>query len=176
MTQSVSHLENWPRFLERVVRLNAVHAPDDRLHAPLRLDPQQWQHVKDQSEPGDGSLLDRAAGSRRALRAIHSHFPAGAPAHEQAAYLVRAFAALRPFDEANHRTGWDFTAELLDHHGCELMATEAEGRELGNQVWDGLDEDRADGVAQAAARDELFEYLAQWFRTRIAAGSGQKHD
>ncbi len=163
--QSVFHLEPFARFLHRVVELNRLHSPEDPLHDALGLDNSAWHDFVEAAGPD----VDAAVAARRELAAIHEHFPEGAPAHEQAAYLVRAFGAARPFAEANHRTGWDYTSELLEHNGFELMASVDEGRSLGNEVWAQLRAAYQDGVRpDLGSGDDVSSYLSAWFKPRVA--------
>lgn len=157
--QSVFHLEPFARFLHRVVELNRLHSPDDPLHDALELDHDAWHAFVESAGPD----VDAAVAARKELAAIHERFPSGSPAHLQAAYLVRAFSVARPFAEANHRTGWDYVSELLEHNGFELMAGVDEGRALGNEVWERIDPAVAD-----VGDDEVLAYLSEWFRPRIA--------
>jgi len=171
MSPSIFHLEKFPHFLKRVVDLNRVHARDDPVHGALLLEGERRQSLLGQGDPEPDTLAGRTQRARRLLSTIHHEFPAGAPVHEQAAYLVRAFSGLRPFDEANHRTGWDYLAETLQHNGHELLAGEDEGRVLGNEVWHRLGSEEgtpALGPADVLERDAAFEYLVDWFHHRIA--------
>lgn len=158
--QSVFHLEPFARFLRRVVELNRLHSPDDRLHDALSLDHDRWHAFVQEAGPD----ADAAIAARKELALIHEHFPTGAPAHRQAAYLVRAFSVARPFAEANHRTGWDYVSELLEHNGFTLMAGADDGRSLGNEVWERIDGTAAD----VEDDDEVLDYLSDWFKPRIA--------
>lgn len=158
--QSVFHLEPFARFLHRVVELNRLHSPEGPLHEALSLEHDAWHEFVDQAGPD----ADDAIKARKELAEIHEQFPAGAPVHQQAAYLVRAFNAARPFTEANHRTGWDYTAELLEHNGFSMLATVGESRELGSQLWERLEGDTHD----VAAKDAVYEFLEEWFKPRLA--------
>lgn len=158
--QSVFHLEPFARFLHRVVELNRLHSPDDPLHDALELDHDAWHAFVEEAGPD----ADAAVAARKDLAEIHEHFPGGVPVHRQAAYLVRAFSVARPFAEANHRTGWDYMSELLEHNGFTLMADVDEGRGLGNELWD-----RLDGVrTHVGDDDEVLAYLHDWFKPRVA--------
>lgn len=123
---SITRLEPTRQFVDRMVLLNRFHAPDE----------------------------DDYDGARSSLAALHGGFPSG-PIHEQAAYIVAGVVRHRPFAEANFRTGWDYTSDMLSHRGYDLQATLAEAQDLGNRAWD-LAED-----------DGLQEDLASWFRPRI---------
>lgn len=162
MPQSIHHLERFPHFLKRVIALNQVYNPDDESHALLGLSGPEWEAAA----RGDSPATKIAARSRKVLHAIHDHFPRGAALTEQAAYLVRAFSGLRPFQEANHRTGWDYTAEVISHGGSQLLATTDEGRALGNDLWDDLRGELS--VDRLTAKDEAFARVHEWLRTRIA--------
>ncbi len=153
MTQaSIHHLEKVPAFLERIVALNRVHSPDDPT----------LDHVANPGGDADAKT------TRQALVKIHRHFPE-APMAEQAAYLVRAFNGLRPFAEANHRTVWDYLDDLVRHHDHRLLASEAEGRALGNDVWDRIREEHPDGLTAESLgdRDATHAWLVEWFQHRI---------
>lgn len=160
LPESIFHLEPFPQFLRRVIDLNRLYNPEDPLHeALLRLS------TGDTAAGGDEASL-----ARKKLATIHKEFPHGAPLHEQAAYVVRAFNGLRPFAEANHRTGWDYLSELMIHSGYEVFPSEEEGRALGNEVWGRVGEAYPDGFGRNRVldRDAVFQYLADWFRPRIA--------
>lgn len=169
MSPSIHHLEPFPHFLQHVVALNRVHAPDDPVHDMLLLDEARWRRLAEDG-PDLETLAGRALRARRALAAIHGHFLAGAPAHEQGAYLLRAFSALRPFDEANHRTAWDYLAETLRHHRHELMASEEEGRVLAGELWEHLGPEPGNGLDRTRLQepDAAFDHAAAWLRPRIA--------
>lgn len=165
---SILHLERLPLFRRRVVDLNRVHDPDNDLHDAILLETDAWEAF--QASPQANGLLERAVHGRRGLAAIHKSFPATGPLHEQAAYLVRAFNGVRPFDQANHPTAWDYLGGLAAHHGHALLVNDEEGRSLGNEVWDRIAERHgADGFGRdlVAERDGTFEYLTEWFRHRI---------
>ncbi len=123
---SISRLEPTRQFVDRLVLLNRFHAPDEEDYE----------------------------GARSALASVHTGFPQGA-IHEQAAFIVAAVARTRPFAEANFRTAWDYVADTLSHRDYDLQATLAEAQELGNQVWDMVDD------------DGLESELAAWFKPRI---------
>lgn len=157
--RTVFHLEKFPHFLARVVALNRLYAPDDPVHehlmaasGPIAEGPEGWRE---------------AERTRRILHTIHRHFPEQAPVHEQAAYLVLQFSGLEPFPEANHRTGWDLTAEILQHAGHELTATVAEGQALGIRLWEEIQEAGvpADGHLH---HEHTLTWLGAWFHDRIA--------
>ncbi len=163
--QSVFHLEPFARFVHRVVDLNRLHSPEDPLHDALALDGSAWHEFVEAAGPD----VDAAVAARKDLALIHEGFPNGEPVHEQAAYLVRAFSAARPFAEANHRTGWDYVSELLEHNGFALLASVDEGRGLGNDVWDQLREVYPNGAQPLVHEsDGVSEYLLEWFQPRIA--------
>lgn len=163
-------LEPYPRFLSRVVELNRLHNPDDRLHDFLHLAPEAWQDLLARQGAEPGTEVARASEARKSLHALHSEFPSGSPLPEQAAYLVRGFAGLQPFGEGNHQTGWDYTAELMSHHGHELLMGSEDGRGLGNDLWTRLESAYPQGFTRRNLldRDETFAFLADWFRHRIA--------
>lgn len=150
---SIFHLEPFPEFLRRIVELNRLHDPDSPLQDAIFHD-----------SDGDG------AAARKRLATLHRDFPYGAPLHEQAAYLVRGFAGLAPFDAANHRTGWDYTMELLLHHHKEPLPDEDEGVALAADLWDRLEATYPDGMTrkQVLDRDDTWRWLADWFHHRMA--------
>lgn len=153
MTQaSIHHLEKVPAFLERIVALNRIHNPDDPVHDRIT---------------GDAEDAEAKEARQRLVR-IHRHFPE-APMAEQAAYLLRAFNGMRPFGLANHRTGWDYLDDLVRHHDHRILASEAEGRDLGNDIWDRLRQEHPDGITADGLpdRDATHEWLTEWFRHRI---------
>ncbi len=123
---SISRLEPTRQFVDRLVLLNRFHAPDE----------------EDYEE------------ARGALAGLHAGFPKG-PVHEQAAFLVAAIARARPFAEANFRTAWDYVADMLSHRDYNLQATLAEAQDLGNRVWDMVDDEDLEGE------------LGAWFKPRI---------
>lgn len=149
MQATVFHLEKLPAFVRRAVELNRLHAPDDDLHDAIL----------------EGATGDGAAHARHVLQTIHRHFPEGASLAVQAAYLVRAFGGLRPFSEANHRTGWDVMAEVLQHAGHQVLATPDEIRSLGNTLWEDLQGFQEEDLEEV---DDAARMLESWFHTRIA--------
>lgn len=153
---TIYRLEPLDRFIIRAVDLNRLHSPDDPLHAAIL------------AADGGGP---EAAYARKCLATIHREFPVGAPVHEQAAFLLRAFTGLAIFQEANFRTGWDFTDELLAHHGHSLETSVAAARTLGSDLWHRLSADHPQGLPRARVldRDDTFEWLASWLHGRIAA-------
>ena len=158
---SIFHLEPFDRFTHRVVQLNALYNPEDPLHAALT-----------GNGTGDNGAVpaDAVAAARKRLAALHREFPAGAPVADQAAYLIRGFVGLAVFDEANHRTGWDYTAELLRHQHHEVVAPDAEARSLGAETWQRLQASHPDGLRRRdlSQRDDTFEMLRHWFHRRIS--------
>lgn len=153
MEKTIFKLEPFPRFLQRTLELNRLHSPEDDLHTAL-----------------DGEATSKeAAWARKLLATIHKEFPEGAQVHEQAAFLVRAFGGLRPFSEANFRTGYDYTVGLLEHHGHPVMVSEDEARAMGADLWDRIEEAFPKGMPRGSAldRDDAFTFLADWFKPRI---------
>lgn len=150
---SIFHLEPFPAFLRRIVELNRLHDPEADLHAAIF-----------DADKGDG------AAARKKLATLHRDFPYGAPVHEQAAYLLRGFVGLAPFDRANHRTGWDYTMELLLHHHKEPLPDAEAGRDLAADLWDRMEAAYPKGLSrkQVLDRDDTFRWLADWFRHRMA--------
>ncbi len=151
---SIYKRESFPQFLQRVIDLNAVHAGDDELHELLR------------SESDDG----RGKAARKKLVTIHHDFPYGAPLHEQAAYLMRAFYGLAPFGVADHRTAWDYTSELLQHDGHTIEATQQDVEDMGLELFDRLGDSHSGGFERKHVldRDDTFAWLADWFHHRLA--------
>lgn len=157
---SLGHLQE---FIQRATELNRLHEPDHH------------------QEP---AASEHATATRKRLAAIHRDFPA-APVHEQAAYLLRGFAALRPFAAGSDLTGWDLVAETLEHHGYDLLAESEDGRELLTALWarteapDAGAPDADDGATGGEHlgppngtwddRDETMQWLSAWFRARIVA-------
>ncbi len=125
---SIHRLEPAQQFVNRIILLNRFHAPDEEDYK----------------------------NAHHALGTIHNGFPE-AEAHEQAAYLIAAIAAAKPFAEANFRTAYDYASDLLFHHGFEAQATVRDQQDLGNAIWDLMEE------GEAAARD----YLVDWFKPRV---------
>jgi len=148
-------------FVRRAAALARLHEPDDD-DLPALVD-----HAR--------ILPDGSAATRRALLAIHREFPDLAPVHEQAAYLVRAMAGLRPFAAASDLTGWDLAAETLEHHGFDLLAGSEDGRSLLAGLWRHLDGSDPGQLGWLQSRDAAFHWLADWFRPRIVA-TGMKAD
>jgi hypothetical protein len=168
-SQSVFHLERFPAFARRLVALNRMYNVDDPVLGALVLEPEGFMAFVGPAREGDGSEAGRAIAVRRHLLAIHHDFPVGAPAHEQGAYLLRAFHALRPFVTGNHRTAWDYVCELLAHNGFTVLASDAEAAELGTTVWDRVQAEYDDGFdrARVIERDAVWGFLAEWLRPRI---------
>jgi hypothetical protein len=170
MTHTLHHLEKFPAFLRRAVELNRVHNPDDPLHDTLRMDPDAWHALAEREpDPDPATPFGQASAARKALVAIHKEFPGGAPVHEQAAYLVRAFAGLQPLGQGDFGTGWDLMAETLEHHRFELLAESEEGRTLANDLWQRMQAAYPHGFARKhlLERDDVLAYLSEWFRPRI---------
>ncbi len=143
MTQrSVFHLEPFDHFHARVLELNSLYDPEE--------------------DSANGSSRAKDPELRRSLQEIHAHFPS-APAAEQAAYLIWAFDGLRPLDKANHRTAWDYVAGMVEHADLHLLATEEEGRELGNIVWEAME----NHLFVLDVQDDVYELLTDWFKHRI---------
>lgn len=168
--RTIFHLEPFPEFLHRCVELNRVHAPDDPVHAAMLAQDALRQAGHDLGEPDAATTEGRALQARRGLVALHREFPA-APAWEQAAFLLRGFLGLRPFPEANFRTGWDYTVGLLAHHGHSLVEERAEVEELRERLWADLEAAFPEGFRRAdlLRRDATLLELAEWFRRRTAA-------
>lgn len=165
---TIQHLEPLSRFRSRVTDLNRLYSPDDPLHTLVSMDGERW-HLYMHGPDGRADHVAQGLAARKAIAAIHQGFPAG-PMHEQATYLVRAFAGMRPFAEANHRTGWDYTAELVHHNGHELIGTVPEIRTLGSELWRIMEGAYPDGFHAGilGQRDEVWDYLAGYFHRRIA--------
>lgn len=126
---SIHRLEPAQQFVNRIILLNRYHAPDE----------------------------DDYADAHHKLGGVHRGFPNAKP-HEQAAYLVAHITTAAPFAEANFRTAWDYTADLLEHEGYHLESELASRQELGHAVWD-LGQEEGPGAAEA--------YLVDWFKSRI---------
>lgn len=169
MQAIIQHLEPLTRFRRRVSDLNRVYNPDDSVHGVVTMPGPKWQAYL-QSADADPTLVTEGLVARKQLAVIHQSFPAGAAMHEQAAYLVRAFNGLRPFAEANHRTGWDYTAEIVRHAGHDLVATMPESRNLGNELWRVMESAYPDGFIARwiLDEDEVWDYLSDYFHRRIA--------
>ncbi|MGB0652175.1 MAG: hypothetical protein ACPGQL_03155 [Thermoplasmatota archaeon] len=167
-SKSIFHLEKYPFFLSRVVELNKLYSPDSDLHDLLAMDPEAWQEAAQGVDPDPKTKMGRALIVRRCLHALHANFPSGAPVHEQVAYLVRGFAGMRLFDEANFRTGWDYAGELLQHN--DLALTEADHGVLGNDLFERVEAAYGPFMDKKALldRDDVFDFLAAWFQDRIA--------
>ncbi len=165
MPTSIHHIERFDHFLKHATQLNRLYAPDDPLLDALELDAEAWQAASQVANPAPE--VKAAIEARRSLHLLHRNFPAGEPSHIQAAYLLRGFTGLGPFNEANARTGWDYTAEMLQHGGRNLDATWDDARALATSLWMDL-EGQAFGKEALLARDENFNELSEWFKGRIA--------
>ena len=166
---SIHRLEPFDRFMQRAIDLNALYSPDDPLHEQLVAVQPVATKPLDAPAEAIGSWTE-VSWARKCLVTIHREFPFGAPVHEQAAYAVRAFAGLRVFAEANFRTGWDYTAELIEHAGRTLEAGVRDAEELGNELLDRMNQAYPTGFSRAMVleRDDVFDFLAEWFRRRVA--------
>ncbi|MHB8633073.1 MAG: hypothetical protein ACYDBQ_03770 [Thermoplasmatota archaeon] len=154
---SIPRLEAYRDFQARLVSLNGLHNPEDPVHLEL----------------SDATAVGSRA--RGALVAIHSHYPATAPAWEQAAYLLRGLSGLAPFGAANERTGWDLVAGHLMQHRMPVEEEEREVDDLLAWLGDALAARYPEGFGaqNLLDRDLLFLELFDWFRHRIqAVGSG----
>lgn len=160
---TIFRIEPLDRFMHRVVELNRLHNPDDPLHDAM-LTPRVNGDARRTAAPTP------AGAARKALASIHREFPFGAPVHEQAAYLLRAFAGLAVFGAGNFRTGWDYAGELLAHHGHSIEATVDDAQDLGAGLWDRLAATYPDGMPRTRLldRDESLEWLSDWLQHRIA--------
>lgn len=125
---SIHRLESAKQFVTRMVLLNRFHAPDE-------------EDYED---------------AHSALGAIHRGFPSS-DIHEQAAYLVAAVVAAKPFAEANFRTGFDYVADLLVHEGYDLDAGLRDQQDAGTAVWEIAEE----------GQEAIAAFLADWFKPRI---------
>ncbi|HLF17190.1 MAG TPA: hypothetical protein VI796_07155 [Candidatus Thermoplasmatota archaeon] len=170
MSSSIFHLEPFRQFLVHAVELNRVHAPDEPVHAVILAQQATKEAGGELGEPDPATLEGRALAARRGLVALHHQFPAGAPVWEQAAYLVRGFAGLAPFPEANVRTGLDLVGELLLHHGHEVMLESDDTGALRDELWGRLEATYPNGMGRQdlLRRDDLLGWLADWFRHRTA--------
>lgn len=176
--QSIFRLGHQQEFLRRAVELNQVHNPEDPVHDYLRMDADAWRNATEGPGPA-ASKPDASAASelaiavvaRKSMSSMHREFPAGAPVHEQAAYLLRGFAGLQPFASASDLTGWDLVAETLEHHGFDLLAESEDGRRLLTELWSRLQEEFPKGFTRRdlLQRDGTLTWLSEWFRTRIVA-------
>lgn len=126
---TIHRLEPAKQFVTRIILLNRFHAPDE----------------EDYDEAG------------HKLGSIHRNFP-DAAVHDQAAYLIAAISAAKPFVEANFRTAFDYTADMLAHEGYQLEWTLPQQQELGHAVWDLITEE-----GEEAAR----AYVADWCKPRV---------
>ena len=174
---SIFRLGGLQEFLARAAELNALHDPEATAHDYLRMDGAAWRAATDAAGPEPKGDIADAIRARKALTSLHKEFPAGNPVHEQAAYLLRGFSGLQPFARASDLTGWDLVAETLEHHGFDLLAESEDGRALASSLWTRLQAGYPSGLTRKdlLTRDEAFEWLANWFRTRIMA-SGVKAD
>jgi hypothetical protein len=161
---TIFRIEPLDRFLHRVVELNRLHNHDDPLHDAIVGTPRANGDVRRATRAPAG------AAARKALAGIHREFPFGAPVHEQAAYLLRAFCGLAVFSEGNFRTGWDYAGELLAHHGHSVEATLRESQDLGAALWDRLSATYPNGMGRTALldRDDTLDWLGEWLHDRIA--------
>lgn len=163
---SIYKREPFADFLARVLDLHSVHVEPDNLQETLRA----GRGNDEETVAAIGNAPDAAVLARKKLLSIHKDFPYGAPLAEQAAFLVRGFTGLAPLGEADHATGWDYTAGLLEHNGHTVEATAAEVEELGLQLFDRLDGSHPQGFGRGNLldRDDLFSWLTDWFHHRIA--------
>lgn len=169
MQSSIPHLEPLTRFRHRITELNRLYNHDDPVHPLMEMDGETW-HRTLESRDAERLPVTEALSARKSLAAIHQTFPAEAPVPEQAAYLIRAFNGMRPFQAANHRTGWDYAAEVLHHAGHDVVATEPEVHELGNELWSIMDGAYPDGfhASKLLDQDEVWDYLTGYMHRRVA--------
>ncbi|MFO1533477.1 MAG: hypothetical protein ABR562_07275 [Thermoplasmatota archaeon] len=178
---SIYRLGHLQDFLRRATELNQVHNPEDPVHAYLGMDADAWRAATEGEapparDPAAASELAIAVVARKSLSSLHREFPTGAPAHEQAAYLLRGFAGLQPFAAASDVTGWDLVAETLEHHGFDLLAESEDGRALVTELWRRLQASHPRfSRRDLLERDDAFAWLAEWFSARIVA-TGVKAD
>lgn len=163
---SIYKREPFSDFLARVLDLHSIYVEPDDLQETLRA----HKANDEETVAAAASSPDAAALARKKLLTIHKDFPYGAPLAEQAAYLVRGFHGLAPFGEADHRTGWDYTAGLLEHAGHTVEATAQDVEEIGLQLLDRLAGSHPQGFGRGNVldRDDVFAWLTDWFHHRIA--------
>lgn len=174
---SIARLEPYWEFQSRLVRLNGLHNAEDPVHRVLMGEDATFAIRGQMSpEPAPETMLGQAVHARRALVAVHNHYPPDSAAWEQAAYLLRGLCGLRPFAAGNERTAWDFVAGHLDHHAVTLDATDREVDDLLNWLDVGIQRNHPQGFARYNLRDEdlLWSELCAWFRHH-AAGIAHHH-
>jgi hypothetical protein len=174
---SIYRLGHLADFVRRAAALNEGHNADDAVRTYLAMEPEAFRALVEAAGPEPQGDLGAAVRARKALATIHKEFPLGNPVHEQAAYLLRAFAGLQPFAAGSDLTGWDLLAETLEHHGFDLLAESEDGRALCGDLWRRLQATHPDGLKrnQVLDRDEAWAWLAAYFRPRIMS-SGVKAD
>lgn len=168
---SIYRLGHLAEFMARAVALNRLHNPDDPVHAALLMDAASWTARIEAAGPTPAGEDAIALQARKGLAALHHEFPAGAPVHEQAAYLLRGLAGLQPFGAASDLTAWDLVAETLEHHGFDVLAESEDARPMLTQLWTSLQATYPTGLQRRdlLERDDALRELSEWFRKRVVA-------